>query len=294
METILNIISGGIGGAILVWLFRNWISERLKQSIQHEYSQKLENHKAELNSKVQSVLYEQQLHQLRTSLFFDHQRVAFASILSQLAKTRSKWWEIAGNPEEPFMEPVPLEEYKEFEKLFYEHQLFFDSDCLLAIGLAIKAMTDSLPVYGFDGPPQQRECREPYERLEYVQDRMAQIFQEKIGVASAHQAKYEIALLSLIKFLNSYHFAEIGLPVTGALKLSYRDEAPEAVTKAKQNIGELITKAKEFTEYLSREGYFHEASTMADRCLAILENDQLKLLSNQVAPPDRSPRCCSE
>ncbi len=187
------------------------------------------------------------------------------------------------------MEPVPLEEYKEFKKLFYEHQLFFDSDCLLAIDLAIKAMTDSFPAYDFDGPLQKKECWESYERLEYIRDRMAQIFQEKIGVTSANQAKYEIALLALIKLLNSYHFSIIGLPVTGNLKLSYRDEAHEAVTKAKQNIGELITKAKEFTEYLLKEGYFHEASTTADRCLAILENDQFKLLSNQVAPPDRGP-----
>jgi hypothetical protein len=273
METILNIISGGFGGAILVWLFRNWISERLKQSIQHEYSQELETYKAELNSKMQSILHEHQLHQLRTSLFFDHQREAFASILSQLAKTRSKWWEIAGNPEEPFIEPVPLEEYQEFKKLFYEHQLFFDGDCLLAIDLAIKAMSDSFPIYDdFSGPPQQRECREPYERLEYIQERMAQIFQEKIGVAPANQAKFEIALLSLIKLLNSYHFSEIGLPVIGDLKLSYRDEANEAVIKAKQNIDQLIAKAKEFREYLSKEGGFHEASTTADRCLAILEN----------------------
>ena len=221
MEAIFSIISGGFGGAILVWLFRNWISERLKQSIQHEYSQKLETHKAELNADMQSILHEHQLHQLRTSLFFDHQREAFASILSQLAKTRTKWWEIAGDPEEPFIEPVPSEEYKEFKKLFYKHQLFFDSDCLLAIDMAIKAMTDSFPFYDFGGPSQERECREPYERLEYIQERMAQIFQEKIGVAPANQAKFELALLSLIKVLNSYHFSEIGLPVTGELKLHH-------------------------------------------------------------------------
>lgn len=33
---------------ILVWLFRNWISERLKRSIQSEYDILLEKHKAEL------------------------------------------------------------------------------------------------------------------------------------------------------------------------------------------------------------------------------------------------------
>ena len=105
---------------------------------------------------------------------------------------------------------------------------------------------------------------------------MAQIFQEKIGVAPANQAKFEIALLSLIKLLNSYHFSEIGLPVTGALKLTYRDEAHEAVIKAQQNIDQLIAKAREFREYLSKEGCFHEASTTADRCSSILENRIIK------------------
>jgi hypothetical protein len=273
MEAILSIVSGGLGGALLSWLLRNWISERLKQSIQHEYSQKLETHKAELNADMQSILHERQLHQLRTSLFFDHQREAFASILSQLAETRNKWFKIAFHPEEAFEEPVPKEEYKKFKKLFYDHQLFFDSDCLLAIDSAIKAMTDSFPFYEFGGPPQKRECREPYERLEYIQERMAQIFQEKIGVAPAKMAKFEIALLALIKLLNTYHFKEIGLPVEGALKLRRDDEASEAVIKAQQNIDNLIAKTDEFRNFLSKKGTFHEALATTNRCLKILENN---------------------
>jgi hypothetical protein len=100
METILSIISGGLGGALLAWLFRDWISERLKQSIQHEYAQKLETHKSELNASMQAVLHERQLHQLRTSLFFDHQREAFATLLSQIAETKRRWFETAFDHEE--------------------------------------------------------------------------------------------------------------------------------------------------------------------------------------------------
>jgi hypothetical protein len=147
MEAILSIISGGAGGAILSWLFRNWISERIQQSIKHEYSQKLESYKSELNANMQSILYERQLNQLRTSLFFDHQREAFSSILSKLAETRNKWFEVAFDPEEPFEEPVPEDEFKKFKELFYKHQLFFDSDCLLVINLAIEAMEGSFPFY---------------------------------------------------------------------------------------------------------------------------------------------------
>lgn len=215
METILSIISGGVGGAILTWLLRNWISERLKQSIQHEYAQKLETHKAELNADMQSILHERQLHQLRTSLFFDHQREAFANILNKLAETRSNWFKVAFEPEEPFLEPVPSEEYDKFKKLFYEHQLFFDSDCLLAIDLAMESMSDSFPDYDPGGPLHHKDCREPYERLEYIQERMALIFQEKIGSAHANTAKIELSLLALIRLLNRYHFSKIDLPVEG-------------------------------------------------------------------------------
>ncbi len=35
----------------LVWIFKNWIKERLIKSIQHEYSVKLESHKNELKEK---------------------------------------------------------------------------------------------------------------------------------------------------------------------------------------------------------------------------------------------------
>ena len=76
MEYLLSILSGGISGAVLVWLAKGWISERLKQSIHHEYAEKLESYKTELNSKVEGIKHENQVSRLRTSLFFDHQRDA--------------------------------------------------------------------------------------------------------------------------------------------------------------------------------------------------------------------------
>ena len=37
-------------------------------------------------------------------------------------------------------------------------------------------MSDSFPINDdFSGPPRQRECREPYERLETIQERMLKI-----------------------------------------------------------------------------------------------------------------------
>jgi hypothetical protein len=55
MEHILTIISSGAVSVALsgtlVFLFRNWISERIKGAIQHEYNEKLETHKAQLQSR---------------------------------------------------------------------------------------------------------------------------------------------------------------------------------------------------------------------------------------------------
>jgi hypothetical protein len=48
MPDITNLIASGALSAALVFLLRGWISQRLKSSIQHEYDQKLETHKAKL------------------------------------------------------------------------------------------------------------------------------------------------------------------------------------------------------------------------------------------------------
>ena len=67
-----------MSGAVVVWLLRTWISERIRQDVQHLYAQKLEAYKAELNARIQSLQHENQIQQLRTSLFFEHQRSAFS------------------------------------------------------------------------------------------------------------------------------------------------------------------------------------------------------------------------
>ena len=36
--------------ALLLWLTKSWISERLKNAIKNEYDQKLESHKAQLKA----------------------------------------------------------------------------------------------------------------------------------------------------------------------------------------------------------------------------------------------------
>ncbi|MFQ2037382.1 hypothetical protein [Aeromonas veronii] len=137
MEFLLSTLFGGVGGAALVWLAKGWISERLKQSIQHEYAEKLESYKTELNSKIEGIKHENQVSQLRTSLFFDHQRDAFAALITKIAEINREWM-THYDPNEGLYEPVPSSGYREFESLLYQHQLFLDEECLMALSLVKK------------------------------------------------------------------------------------------------------------------------------------------------------------
>ncbi|PWT83403.1 MAG: hypothetical protein C5B44_00675 [Acidobacteria bacterium] len=48
-----TITSAGISSAI-IWLSKEWVSERIKGSIQHEYNEKLESYKGQLNEKLET------------------------------------------------------------------------------------------------------------------------------------------------------------------------------------------------------------------------------------------------
>lgn len=60
---ITSVTASGILSAILIWLSREWISARLKTSIQHEYDEKLERYKAQLKAESEVALL-----QLRTTI----------------------------------------------------------------------------------------------------------------------------------------------------------------------------------------------------------------------------------
>jgi len=273
MEIILSILSGGISGGLLVWLLRSWISERLRQAIQHEYAQKLETHKAELNSQIAMLSHEYQLQQLRTSLFFDHQRQAFADVLTTIAEVKKDWFNSSYVPDEGMTKPVPNEAYQKLLDTYYRHQLFLDSSCLASIELTIDTLRDSFPFDDGSGILHHRDVGAAYERLEYLQPRLAELFQQKIGVETRQRAEKEIALLGSILLLNHYHFRDIGLPVKGALELKYQDLAADAVAKAESNIQDVIAKLDQFQAYLRDEGHgvFHEVATSITRYLAMLK-----------------------
>jgi len=54
-DIVTILLSGGLSAAV-VFLLRNWISERMRASIQHEYDQKLETLKAQLKADSETTI----------------------------------------------------------------------------------------------------------------------------------------------------------------------------------------------------------------------------------------------
>jgi len=73
-EPILSVVSSVATSAVLVWIFRTWISTRLKASIQHEYDQKL----AVLNAELK-YSYEAKTEILKSEFQREAEKLRFAS-----------------------------------------------------------------------------------------------------------------------------------------------------------------------------------------------------------------------
>src|SRR5262245_1847031 len=50
LTILTSVVSSAVVSSGAVFILRNWISEKIKSSIQHEYNEKLETHKAQLKS----------------------------------------------------------------------------------------------------------------------------------------------------------------------------------------------------------------------------------------------------
>jgi hypothetical protein len=82
--------------------------------------------------------------------------------------------------------------------------------------------------------------------VEYLQPRIASIFQRAIGLNENRSPSREVALLGSIIMLNRYVFTDIKLPGTINLSITPGDGAGDLVAKGNQHFGELLGKLREF------------------------------------------------
>lgn len=271
VEQFITLVAGATGGGAIFWLLRNWISERLKQSIGYEYSQKLESYKTELNSKVESLRHDYQIAELRTSLFFDHQREGYLSILSKIAEINEAWGDLYERDVGLFA-AVPYQKYQALKALINKHQLFLDEDCLMVLSLIKDIYESSFPFeYDREKPPHQNESSSLLGSIEYIQPRLASIFRGKIGMHFERIHLQELAILSAIRLVNSYHFLEVGVPPKGNLSIKKIENASDMVLIGSENIDELKSLLDAFSKYMkSHGGWLQEDQLKIKRCIDIL------------------------
>jgi hypothetical protein len=245
MEVVVSLVTSFIVALIAMIIQKN-IFERIEQSIRTKYLVEIEKFRNEFNLKIISIQNENQVSQLRTSLFFDHQRNAFAGILDKISEVNESWFEKEYDEDEGLKGPVPYEKYKELKKLFIQNQLFFDNSCLMAIDLMIDIYDSSFPVIDGAGDIHHRNVRYAYRIVEFIQPK-----------------------------LNSYHFDDISLPPAGNLKIKNDQEPLEAIKIANSNIEELILKLTELQNYLKyEEFYFDRVMDKAEQYLKIISPNE--------------------
>lgn len=275
MEQLLSVLSGGVGGAAAVWLIKKWISERLKQSIQNEYAEKLESYKTELNSKIEGIKHENQVSQIRTSLFFDHQRNAFSELIEKIVQINTEWAASFDLEDGGLYEPVPLSGRREFEGLVYRHQLFLDEECLMALSLIMKAYNRSLPFHDDEeecAPARHDNYSQHFYYIEYLQPRIASIFREKIGMAADPQHLMDAAVLSAIELVNSYCSSEINNHPEWGLSTWRINGAADKVAAGLMKVDKLVLLLGQIDNNSSRDGgYGYKVQLNVKQTLNALE-----------------------
>ncbi|EOB4119509.1 hypothetical protein ACG9VW_001807 [Vibrio parahaemolyticus] len=207
---------------------------------------------------------------MRTSLFFDHQREAYASLIAKVAEINEDWGYLA-DPEDGLWERVPYASYKELKNLMLKHQLFLDDESIMALDLILDTYFRSFPFDPGDGTSHQNETSALLATCEYLQPRLASIFRSKIGMVKDEQHLKEVATLAGITYLNSYHLLAVEVPPKGVLNTREVENAADKVRLGLDNFTDLSRRLDAFDEYLSRDcGWIHEAQTKVKRTNAIL------------------------
>lgn len=125
-DLIITIISSATVSsalvAILIWLSREWISTRIKSSIQYEYDQKLEVHKAQLKAENEVALLELKtaiereaaLHTAAYGSFSEGQKAAMERKLSAVDRLWDRVLQLRGSlpPILTFIDVLTVGEYK--------------------------------------------------------------------------------------------------------------------------------------------------------------------------------------
>ncbi|WP_333003554.1 hypothetical protein [Vibrio coralliilyticus] len=270
MNEFINFLLGSAGGGAIVWLTRNWISERLKQSISYEYSEKLAEHKVSLNKKVLEIQHGNEVMQLRTSLFFDHQREAFTEILTKIYEIKEDWYEDF-DPGAGLEKPVSGQLYDELKALIAKHQIFLDDESLFIVDLLLSAYSKSFPYSDGISEEYEGDVIGAYRDVSFLTPHLQSHFRSKIGVSTDQNGLIDCSYFYVIKVINDYNLPDIGLPVKGLFEINMYNSLPaDWVRIARENNTALCSKLDELDKYLSQKGFYHDVSSKVKLCRRVI------------------------
>src|SRR4051812_24339291 len=84
LTTVL--VSAGVSSAI-IWMFKNWIFQRLKNAIEYEYAEKLKGLEHGYNQQLEKLRAQLQSESIKAKEELEHDRKIFKKIISYCDET---------------------------------------------------------------------------------------------------------------------------------------------------------------------------------------------------------------
>ena len=157
-----SVFSSAVLSAALFWLFKSWISERLKNAIAHEYSEKLESHKALL--KASSDVEMERLRSQLSKATTEHQ-IKFSGLHARRADVIAETYNLLvlahwdgssfaspiqfpGEPSKELKYSASMQSLADFHRYFDRHRLYLPPAICAKIDPLIEEMRKRVHMYG--------------------------------------------------------------------------------------------------------------------------------------------------
>ena len=158
LNIAFSVASAAVTSGLLIWLFKEWISTRLRTSIQHEYDRKLEAHKAQLKMEQELAILniktalarEAAFHAAAHSSFAEGQKASMERKLNGVDRLWNCILQLRDNlpPVVALMDVLTVDEYKGASDDPQFRSLTEDLTDEKIIGLASQNIEDVRPYVG--------------------------------------------------------------------------------------------------------------------------------------------------
>ena len=243
------IISG-----LLYLLLKLTLEKTITTRIDYIKEKEIENLKASFTKELESARHQYQLQQVRTPLFFDHQRQAFSEILSALVDITDAFAK-SYDPSTDEHNPISGNAHENLRQAYHRNLLFLDEDCCIGVDLCLRSLLNTHPLADGDGVhyPPPESFQQAFEEISYFRKKLTKLFQSKLGLADGKELMKDIVIAGSVLLLNRYHFAELGLPIKGKFARNNFASMEACVATGAECQSELIDHLHRLIRYLAED-----------------------------------------